>query len=632
MNPEQYAQLMEQARELISEEKLDDAEKILQKLMTQAEGREKIVVANNLSTVEYARGNIEKALSLLEPYLETGSPIESPYTLGLAAQLYACLDHRNEAERSLNRAVKAFEKMPPNLEEEGIDPHSWFEYTIQLMRAAGALGDHRRVIDIYKKYEIYHVSWENRFNAGIAYFNLKRYKQAASTWESLNKMGNFIVPFQQVAFLMERDVVPHFELSYNPPELGKVIEHFMDAGEDREKQETVLEDGQFRVVMLDALFGERTREEEKKHAAKILIEYGRDWGKELGFRLLESALVPYEVKMGAVFNLVERGVYKEGEEVPVWVDGEETMVKVEKKEVSMEPDQEMDQLCDRALELRDKGQIDEAIALLEPLYQEGSFYPRAMVTLANLYRNKGEFEPALNIFKLLAEAMPEEPVIMVNLAGVYLQSGHFDQALQCITNIENGGIGEEYREKLDYIRKMAEQRLTPGTYADQLKDDYLDQVEEDLREEVEEKNITPDSTLSRGLKNMPNVWLLKICAIHDIDPCRLRSQREKAIIAYLTDPAYLKKTVQELTPNEQELLSYLLNKGGWALLSSVSRKFGKMEGDGFYWEEEKPQSTTGKLWSKGLIMVGKAIQNNRQVKIAAIPADLRPLLEKILNL
>jgi len=47
---------------------------------------------------------------------------------------------------------------------------------------------------------------------------------------------------------------------------------------------------------------------------------------------------------------------------------------------------------------------------------------------------------------------------------------------------------------------------------------------------------------------MPNEWLLMMCAIHNVDPCRLRSQREKAIIDYLTDPAYLKQAVQELTP------------------------------------------------------------------------------------
>jgi len=631
LNSEHYGQLMEQASKLISENKLDDAEKILQKLMLQAESKQKIIVANNLATIEHARGNIEKALFMLEPLLEAGTAIESPYTFGLAAQLYAQLDRRNEAERCLNQAVKVFEKMLPRLREEDIEPHSWYEYTIQLMRAAGALGDHRRVIELYKKHERYHVNWENRFNAGIAYFNLKRYKQAASIWDPLNKIGNFIIPLQEVAFFMERDVVPHFELSYNPPYWDEVIEQFKDAGDDREKQERVLEDGQVRAMLLGTLFGELAGEEEKKNAAKILIDYGREWGKELGQRLLESALVPYEIKMGVVFALIERGVYKEGEEVPVWIDGEETVVRVEKKEVSTEPDQELDHLCDRALALRKKGQINEAIALLEPVYREGNFYPRAMVTLANLYRNIREFEPALRILKPLADVMPEEPVIMINLAGLYVESGQFDQALRCIAKIENEGMDEKYRKQLDSIRRMAEQRLTPGDYADQIKGNYMYQVEEDLRAEVEEKKITPESTLTRGLKNMPNEWLLVMCAIHDIDPCRLRSQREKAIIAYLTDPACLKQAVQELTPDEQELLFYLLNKGGWALLSSVSRKFGKMEGDGFYWDEKEPQSMTGRLWSKGLIMVGKAIHNNRQVKIAAITADLRPLLENILQ-
>ena len=122
-----------------------------------------------------------------------------------------------------------------------------------------------------------------------------------------------------------------------------------------------------------------------------------------------------------------------------------------------------------------------------------------------------------------------------------------------------------------------------------------------------------------------------MCVVHDIETHRHRPQREKAITAYLTNPAHLKKVAQELTRPEQELLIYLLGKEGWALLSAVSRKFGKMEGDGFYWDEEKPQSTTGRLWSKGLIMVGKTILNDRLVKIAAIPIDLRPLLENIFS-
>lgn len=634
MNSDQHEKLMDKASKLISEKEFDSAEDILQNLLPHAKGKDVNVIANNLATIEYARGNIKQALSFLEPYLVTGSAVESPYTLGLAAQLYARLERRKEAEHFLNQAVKAFESKLPSLRKENIDPISWYEYTVQIMRAASALQDHRRVIDLYKKYERYHVSWENRFNAGIAYFNLKRYKQAASIWEPLHRTGNFIIPFQEIAFLMERDVIPHFELSYKPPEWEKVIEQFKNAGDDPETQERALEDGQIRVVMLDTLFSEQIKEEEKKkNAVRILIKFSRDWGIELGQRLLETALVSREVKMSALFALVEMGVYKEGEEVPIWIDGKETLAKVEKKEVSTKPDPELDQLCDRALELRGKGQHKKAIALLEPLQEGGTLYPRAMVTLANLYRNTSEYENALKILGPLSKIMPEEPVVMINLAGLYYETGEFDQALQCIATIEGKNLDENFRERLNYIRKMAEQRLTPGQYADYSADDYedyMDEVEEGLRGEIEEKKYTPESTLSRGLKNMPNEWLLIMCEIHDIDPCRLRPQREKEIVAHLTNPAHLKSAVQELVADEQELLLYLLSKDGWALLSSVSRKFGKMEGDGFFWEEEEPLSTTGRLWSKGLIMVGKSIKNNRQVKIAAIPADLKPLLEKIL--
>jgi tetratricopeptide (TPR) repeat protein len=633
LNPEQYEQRMEKARKLMNEKKIDEAEKILRKLLPEAENigeKEKIIVLNNLASIAHLREKDEQGLALLEPYLQADTPVESPYTFGLAAQMYARLDRRDEAKRCLNQAVKIYDKKLPHLREQGLDPQSWYEYTVQLMRAAGALGDHRRVIDLYKKYERYHVSWENRYGAGIACFNLKRYKQAASIWDPLNRIGNFIIPMQRVAFLMERDVIPHFALSYEPPDWDEIEEKFRDAEGDREKQEEALQTGLIRMVMLDTLFDEQREEKEKKNAIQLLVSFGGEWGKELALGLLESALVLKEVKMSAVFALVERGVYKEGEEVPVLIDGKETVVKVEKKEISMEPDQELDPICDRALALRDEGKIDEAIALLEPLYQRGNFYPRAMITLANLYRNKKEWEPAREILEILADGFPDEPVIIVNLAGLCLERGAFDQALQYIDRFDMADLNEEFKKKVDYIRSMAEQRLTPYDAMERLKNLYKGELEEDLRSEIEEKKITPESTLSRGLRNMPNEWLLNICELHGIAPRQQRLQREKAIISHLSDPAHLKEATRKLNSSEQEMLAYLLGRDGWAPLSAVSRKFGKMEGDGFYWDEEEPQSTTGKLWSKGLVIVGRAIIKNRQVKIAAVPADLRPLLEQIL--
>lgn len=62
---------------------------------------------------------------------------------------------------------------------------------------------------------------------------------------------------------------------------------------------------------------------------------------------------------------------------------------------------------------------------------------------------------------------------------------------------------------------------------------------------------------------------------------------------------------------------------------SVTRKFGSMDGDGFYWneEEEGSYSPLGTLWSQGLVFVGRCLIDNRRTKIVTIPVELlRPLL------
>jgi len=64
--------------------------------------------------------------------------------------------------------------------------------------------------------------------------------------------------------------------------------------------------------------------------------------------------------------------------------------------------------------------------------------------------------------------------------------------------------------------------------------------------------------------------------------------------------------VQELNEKERELLKYLLQQGGWSRLNAVTRKFGPLDGDGFFWQEYEPESSLGVLWSRALVMVGRA--------------------------
>ncbi|WP_258359776.1 hypothetical protein [Moorella sulfitireducens (nom. illeg.)] len=74
-----------------------------------------------------------------------------------------------------------------------------------------------------------------------------------------------------------------------------------------------------------------------------------------------------------------------------------------------------------------------------------------------------------------------------------------------------------------------------------------------------------------------------------------------------------------------------MQKGGSSRLNAVTRIFGSMQGDGFFWQDEPPASTLGRLWSKALVMVGKADLEGKRVKIATIPVELRQLLKDILG-
>ncbi|WP_066351180.1 hypothetical protein [Fervidicola ferrireducens] len=64
----------------------------------------------------------------------------------------------------------------------------------------------------------------------------------------------------------------------------------------------------------------------------------------------------------------------------------------------------------------------------------------------------------------------------------------------------------------------------------------------------------------------------------------------------------------------------MVDIAGW---NAETRKFGSMQGDGFFWTERPPESSLGTLWSKALIMVGRAKLGGRTYKIATIPVELR---------
>jgi len=202
-----------------------------------------------------------------------------------------------------------------------------------------------------------------------------------------------------------------------------------------------------------------------------------------------------------------------------------------------------------------------------------------------------------------------------------LEIGDTQRAWEYFKRIDrNHGMGKDFDHKLKLLESQIELSSTPSVQ------DVVELFMESMREDVEEKTIPIDPSVLRGLKNMPAHWLNGACHIYGLEPARHRKDREKQLYDFLTDHKNFKKIINLLSEEEKELLSYLIQHDGWSRLNAVTRRFGSMDGDGFYWDDQPPESPLGNLWAKALVAVGRAKIKSRTYKIVTIPVELRQLL------
>ena len=191
----------------------------------------------------------------------------------------------------------------------------------------------------------------------------------------------------------------------------------------------------------------------------MFIVHGGDWGRELGLYLLESKSIPRELKKTAAALLVEQGTFKENEPIKLLIDGKEETFMITKFSIDFDPDPELDKLDEQAQNLKEQGKHDKAIALLESLYEKGTYYFYTLITLANLYRETQKLDQARDILEMLSSALPGEPVIQINLAGLYLQKGEYQLCLDSLDGINKNQMKEEFKTVTDSIRSSAEKKL-----------------------------------------------------------------------------------------------------------------------------------------------------------------------------
>lgn len=495
----------------------------------------------------------------------------------------------------------------------GVPDEAWVEYTVMIKQAAGALGDHRLVLELHRRWPGQEYAM-GLFVTGVACFNLRKYEQAGRYWQRIadREWQRPMQAYIGVTSLMNDGLVPAFPLEYDPLEKelsAKYVEAIAQA---------LAESGRTRISYLAFLF--ESANGQVAQMTDLLIAHSGEWGIELGRRLLAGATVKMSVKMGAARALTDLGIFGPEEPIPIIHEGRPTSVVLKQIEFE-EESPELDSLLAEAVSLRDAGQADQAYQMLHDLYVQGVAYPPAMITLANLMWNRGEMDSTRNILELLAKSFPDEPGVLFNLAGLWLQLGDLDQARQYAEQIRPEGMGPTFADKLGELRAMLRSQGSPfdkGRIADA------------YREHEEEKPISTAVKLGPALKRVPVQWLNAAATVYRLEQARLRSAREKLLGAALSDPEQILMALEAEFPTATEVLRYVLEQGGWCKLQALTRRWGSLERDGFWWDEAPPISTVGRLRVLGLLFVGRCQVNGRSYKVAVVPSNLRDLLKRIL--
>lgn len=618
--------LDEKGRELLQEGRFAEAAELFREAYRLVANP---VLANNLASALFFGGEAENALEILAPGIAPDADL-NPYGHALAAQILVSLGREAQARDKLRQAVQDFDEGWAALRRQGPVPHFWKEYTVIVLRAAGCLGEDRLVYDLYRRWQGLHVMGECAYLAGVAAFNLKRFDQAAKLWARIRDMGALPRAWGHVALLADRGHIPPFSLEYELPMAKRLSEWIDKVRVSVDERRRVVERGMVRLYLLGVALDADADDRAVQFVINALVVYGGEWGKQLGLSLLDAGGVSRGVKLTVAGALVDAGVYRLDEPIYARIDGRKQTLKITKVEITEEADADLEEVMARAVRLRAEGKYEEAMVLLKDLLTGGRFHPPAVIMLANLQCRLGYFEDGRRLLETLEEAYPDDPSVLFNLTALWCDLKNPEKARAYLDRLEKSLEGQEtpaeFKEKLALLRLLLRELILPVDAGD-----LMAWAAEEERETVEAKPLPVDATLARGLKNMPAIWLDGMCSDWEIEPARTRKERAVQIIAYLGEDDHLGRIVEELKEDEAQLLRYLLGRGGWSRIGPVSRKFGTMDGDGYYWDESAPLSPLGSLWCQALVMVGKARIKGRNYKVAVIPVDLRERLSRLLG-
>ncbi|MDB4894414.1 MAG: hypothetical protein JWN15_676 [Firmicutes bacterium] len=566
---------------------------------------------NNWALCRYLADAHAEALEILAPILADAAP--APFARALASRALTELGQRESATRELNAAIRDLDaSFAAAQRPQGVLATAWVEYTMLVKQAAGELGLDHLVLDL-------HGRWPGRdlpagaFAAGVAAFHLGRYAQAAKYWRRIAAPGwsRLMGAYATVAEWVDAGMVPSFRLEYD------FHNDVHEAGASADDAMEIAGRGGVRVRMLASLF--EPDSDDKASLTASLIAVTGDWGVDLAQRLLAGTKVPLPLKMGAARALVSAGVLAPNTPIPVVLEGRPTTILIKAVDIQ-EESAEAQTVVDNARLLRDAGKHAEALALLDDLTFRNVLYPPAMMMQANLMRTLGNLDGARNLLETLEKYAPDDPGVLFNLTGLWMQYRDVERARSYASRIDTADTSPEFKRMLAQMKEQLRQFelfASPPTG---------EEIATAMREEIEEKPISLNVRLAPAVKQVPVQWLNAAATHYGLAPTKRRAEREKALAAQLQDPERLRALLAAESDDVRAALQYLIEAGGWCKLPALTKRFGSLDPDGFFWDEQLPTSAIGRLRLLGLVFIGRAVIDGRRYKVAVIPADLRGAL------
>lgn len=491
----------------------------------------------------------------------------------------------------LDRALRDLRSLPGDAAE------GWREYTVSVMRAAGDLGDHAQVWDLYQRWLPHHNAAHAHYLGGVAAYNRGRWSSADRAWDRIGEKEwlFFIDAFRALLPVFETRLITAPPLPYAVPHFGALFTTAEDEGIVRlarlGSQTGPVDDG-------DAAWAARTVEDVhhwllflgwaltaetpapaqdsgvapeyvRAEFLRVLVRFGGERGRKLAEEVFSASAVPLSLKMAAGAALAQAGAIEGNRPVRMMVYGIPRDVHIVES-VAVIADDELETRYQEGLAARDAGRIEQAKEILGMLadFEREVFYLPAVIAYANLLRCEGLFGRARQLLDLAERAVPEEPVVLFNKAALCLQVGDPSGARNYLKRIR-GPLPPQFKDKLRDLKERVSWAAALHRAAESAR--------KRGRNPLVERPVPAVADLSKALRVLPVGWLDACASIHGVaTPGARRAEKEVLLLAHLRDdPAGVLQRALDTDPTGDlpDLLIYLCQRGGSAPLVDVTKRF-----------------------------------------------------------